>query len=117
MLAYLKNEKSFPFGYDLFVNFFDAYEEHSKLPEHQIMACIRYLRDLGYVKEDDRGIGFELEHKAYAKTELEWIKNWEFIRKSVIVPIIVAILTTILTLALLNTAKELLPSWLVHLLQ
>ena len=105
MLKYLTDKKCNPDGYMLFDDFYENYEEFSGLEEHETMACMRYLVDNGYISycqnQDESNVGFELEHKAYHKKYFQWVSVKRFLIKSVLIPIAVSILTT-LVIALLK---------------
>lgn len=115
MLRYLTNDKNNPLGMMLYNDFCEVYAAYSGISEHRAMACIRYLKECGYVKSG--GHYFELEHKAYRRSAFSRQRVLVFLGQSIVTPIAVAIITTILTLILLNQLKEVLPEWLSRLLQ
>lgn len=63
--------------------------------EGSIRAALRYLEGEGYVVIE--GFIFYLDHKGLNRREFVRIEVWDFLRKSVFTPIVVAFLTTILT--------------------
>jgi hypothetical protein len=108
MLKYLADEHHNPTGGMLFVDFYDKYPKYANMSEHQAMACIRYLENQGYIKfgksQSDMYVGFELEHKAYKRFAFARNALYEFLAKSVLVPIIV----TLLTMLIVNELQALL---------
>ena len=74
--------------------------------EDDIFATIRYLEKLGYVEiitnQRQRHIGVRLSHIAINRKEFSRNKFLRFILNSFIIPLIVAILTSIITVSILN---------------
>jgi hypothetical protein len=103
-LSYLTDDSINPNGCMTFSNFYKNYGEISKLSKPQMMACLRYLNEKGYIRycHDQLGntLRFELEHKAYHRFYFRWENIKMFLIKSVLVPIGVSIVTTIIALIL-----------------
>ena len=116
MLRYITDKEKVPLGYALFSEFFPRYSSYSGLSEQQSMACFRYLTSMGYVKEacdqDGVALGFEIEHKGHRHGQFTAILVWSFIARSVIVPIVAAILTVVA----LNALKAYMPEQIARLL-
>jgi len=110
MLGYITNPKNMPNGHMMYSTFYEAYCKSTGLSENRAMSCIRHLTDEGYVRSG--GHFFELEHKAYQRHAFARQAVYAFLAKSIVVPIVV----TILTLIVINLAKDVLPQWLSRLL-
>ena len=91
----------------------------SKLPkftDEDLFMCCRRLEELDYIDtfvySDDLALAYFspnyllYNHKEYARAQL-----WEFLRKSIIVPIVVAFLTALLTMLLKDCLIPLIQSW------
>lgn len=69
MLNYMIDQDKVPNGSMWFEEFYDVYGKYSGMPDHQMMACIRYLEQEGYISPacTSRGVhvGFQVEHKGY----------------------------------------------------
>ncbi len=101
----------------LFDDFYDEYGKFSGLPDQRIMACMRHLGSLGYIvyNNDQFGheVGFELEHKAYHHLYFSLAEHWRFVRNSIVVPVAVSFVTTLLASELWPRLRPL----LAHVLQ
>lgn len=101
MLKFLRESDLLNDGSCMFEDFYDAYCASSGWHTQRAMACIRQLEKDGYISycEDAYGnhVGFELEHKAYHYVYYTWASFRDFLVKSVIVPIIVAWVTAVIT--------------------
>lgn len=78
---------------------FDSLQKHFNLSKNNLMDNLEILRDLGYLEKDTNFRGFvypTINGKNYFEFErLYW---YELIVKSVFCPIIVAFVTTLITL-------------------
>lgn len=96
----------------LFSDFYEIYGHVTGIPEQRIMACVRYLESCGYIRygtnQNGQTVGFELEHKAYHRLYFRVSDCWLFIRNSILVPILVAFFTALLTTELWPSLKALL---------
>lgn len=105
MLRFMKKSSFLHDGYCLFDDFYSEFCDYSGWLEQHVMACMRYLEKEGYISYCQRkatgdNVGFELEHKAYHSFYFRLKPVCVFLVKSVIVPIIVAAITAIVTLFL-----------------
>lgn len=76
---------------------FDKFYDYSTY-SHEIEGIIQQLANDGYLAFLDRGNGFKLTHKGLHRKAFEWIEIKQFLLKSVIVPIVVAAITALVTL-------------------
>lgn len=117
VLSFIKRQSPKFDGYWLFLYFYPDCSSGTGLSEHHVMACVRELEKRGYIRYgmDQHGniVGFELEAKGYHARYYHWAAVRDFLTKSVLVPIIVTLLTLIVT----NLAKSSLPAWLARLLE
>ena len=72
MLKYMTDESKVPGGAMMYGPFYDAYGAYSGLPEHQMMACVRFLMQEGCISAayttSGKEAGFQVEHKGYQYT-------------------------------------------------
>ena len=96
---------------------YSTYGEYNGCSQNYITTCLQYLADKGFIDyaKDESGniIGVKLKYKAYHHKYFTWVSIRSFLGKSIVVPIVV----TLLTLIVINLAKDVLPQWLVHLLR
>lgn len=101
VLTFIRNQIPGNAGYCLFADLYPACSAFTGLTDHQVMACIRQLQTLGFIRytpdQTGRNIGIELEHKAYHLHYFRWASVRNFLVKSFFVPILVSILTTLVT--------------------
>ena len=121
MLAFMKTSDVCKDGYCHFGPFYDAFCPVAKCTEQEAMACIRYLESTGYIciGKDQFGasVGFELEHRAHHVFYFSVRDNWHFIRNSVLIPVLVAFFTSVLTADLWPRLRPLLREALTWFLQ
>lgn len=117
LLRFLASQEHNPHGFMLYSDLYDEYPKFCKTTEHRTMANLRYLESEGYIRTTNDGRGVELEHLAYRKNAFKRHAVISFLGKSIFTPIIVAILTTILTLISINQLQEALPEWLSRLIR
>jgi len=100
VLSFIKRQFPKFDGYWLFLDFYPDCSSGTGLSEHRVMACVRELEKRGYIRygTDQHGnvVGFELEAKGYHARYYHWAAVRDFLVKSVLVPIIVSVITTIL---------------------
>lgn len=60
-----------------------------------VRLAVAYLEEKSYVEVD--GIVFYLAHRGLHSKEIAWLDFLEFLRNSILVPIIVAFITSVLT--------------------
>ena len=75
-------------------NKFYDYSQYS----HEIESIIQQLVNDGYLELLNRGNDFKLTHKGLHRKAFQWIEVKHFLLKSVIVPIVVAAVTALVTL-------------------
>lgn len=83
-----------------------------KISVDDLNECIKFLNEKGYItyhRTDSRIYGFILKHKGIHAEEFERIEKMRFIYKSILVPIIVSIITTLTTTIIVNGLEHLLP--------
>lgn len=72
--------------------------------KESVRTAVRYLEENGYIKyihtKHGTTIGFYLDHKGLRLDEFNRLETLSFLKRSVITPIIVSVLTSILTLKL-----------------
>lgn len=103
----------------------DLYDFHDDLEKiaiavssdkESVRAAVRYLEENGYIKymgtSDKPVIWFYLDHKGLQSDEFERLELVSFLKKSVFTPIIVAFLTSVLTVNLWPWILELLQTTL-----
>lgn len=93
------SETYYDFGDDL-----DEMAEKISSDSESVRAAIRYLEKNEYIKfgytDSEYAIRFYLDHKGLHRKELLWIEFLEFFQKSILTPIIVAFLTSVITINL-----------------
>ena len=101
MLDFMRDEQCVPGGRMHFGPFLASYCEYSKQSVAEIQACMRYLETSGYIKwtRNQTGIllGFCLEHRGRSYEAFAWEDFKAFLFKSILVPIAVSVLTTLIT--------------------
>ncbi len=72
-------------------------------PVEDVRACIRYLHEQGYVEyqtattfKEKRNVGFHLSHKGLHSLEFQYLECKRFIMHSILTPIVVSAITTLL---------------------
>lgn len=84
--------------------FFDSEEisEHSGVAEKDVERCFLYLYDQGYIlpRSDECGnvCEYSLTQQGRHFEEFQKIERLEFLKKSIFCPIVVSMLTTLITL-------------------
>lgn len=88
-------------------NFSDDLNEIAKITasdSETVRAAVRYLEKTEYIAymrtTDGRAVRFYLDHKGLHSKEISWLECLDFFKKSILTPIIVAFLTSILTINL-----------------
>lgn len=78
---------------------FETFARWLNLSESDLAECLNYLYDNGYIKYfyvQDRVVGFSLEHKGIHFNEFNRIEKMQFIFKSIMVPIFVSVITSLI---------------------
>ncbi|MBQ7886406.1 MAG: hypothetical protein IJ313_05880 [Clostridia bacterium] len=121
MLKYIRTNPICKDGSCLLFDFYDAYCKHANCSEQQAMACLRHLEALGYIQycSDQYGhtVGFELEHRAHHAFYFAFNDSWRFVRNSILIPLVVAFLTSVITADLWPRLRPLVLDSLKWLLQ
>jgi len=111
MLIYLQKYEIPEDDYDeiTFDDFYEKYTEYAGISESIAQAQVRYLEKLGYIRycATPTGFlyGFSLELKAYSRVEFAHIELVKFLFKSIIVPIFVAAVTSLVCMWLNGVFK------------
>lgn len=85
-------------GFYAFDEDLDIMAESLSVDSEDARAALRYLESKAYVKIE--GYTFFLEHRGRRKKEINRLETIDFLLKSILTPIVVAFLTTILTVNL-----------------
>lgn len=83
-----------------------------KISVDDLNECIKFLFENGYIsyhRTDDRLYGFILKHNGIHAKEFDRIEKMQFIFRSILVPIIVSVTTTLITSIAINGLEHLLP--------
>lgn len=121
MLRFIRTNPVLKDGYCLLDEFYDAYCAETKCSEQEAMSCIRYLADQGFVRfgknQHGQTVGLELEHRARHLAYFSFRDKWRFIRNSIVIPVVVAFFTTVITTELWPAVKPRLSLLLQQALQ
>lgn len=105
VLYYMQTDTENPS--EAYYNFEDDLDELAKeigSDSESVRAAIRYLKRNEYIEfgrtDSGRAVRFYLDHKGLHRKEFSWIEFLEFFKKSILTPIIVAFLTSIVTVNL-----------------
>jgi len=80
---------------------YSNYGEICRLPKHRMAACVRYLREEGYLLPPKPGQVDSFvcpNHDAYRKNAITWDKVKKILFMSVFTPIVVAASTSLITM-------------------
>lgn len=97
---------------------FEEIPNKVKISNQNIYICCSQLQEEGYISEYDCSDDYELgylipAYKIYNYREVRVSELFSFLRKSVLVPIIVAFLTALVTTLLKDYLIPLIISWLI----
>lgn len=92
---------------DYYDAFFDSEEisKHSGLPEKEIERCFHFLLEEGLIiglsDQSGHACDFGLTQKGRFYSEFQRIEKLEFFKKSILCPILVSVVTTLITMFLI----------------
>lgn len=98
----------------------EDFAEQLKRDVEDVRANVRFLEENGYLeyqyatsaKKSKYTVGFHLSHKGLNHKEFNRIDFFNFIKRSILTPIVVSILTSFVTVKLIPLAGELL-KWML----
>lgn len=99
------------------ISFFDLKSKLKNYSDKDLYMCCCRLKELNYIDSfeysDDLSIAyFSPNYQLYNHSEYVRAQRLEFLRKSIIVPVVVALLTSILTVLLTDYLIPMIQSWL-----
>lgn len=99
VLRYMLTTNPGTIGHCSFSDFYDDCSSYLSIPEHQVMASIRFLESSGYIRyvpnQNGNIVGFEFENKAYHRTRYKLESLFAFLFKSILIPVLVSLLTSL----------------------